>query len=231
MPIANLAFLGSTLRAEKGADITENAVVHVVDDDAEVRESLAELLKSVGWVVQTHASAEGFLDAYTPLLPGCLLVDVCMPGMSGLELQEQLAARGWDIPWVIITAHADVSMAVQAMSNGACGFLEKPYRSHELLELVKKAVTRACTTRGAKIRRRDLLARFEQLSPRERQVMKLVTAGAPNKQIAQQLGISERTVEVHRANVMKKLSAATLVELIHLAAEYQALQDSQGLID
>jgi len=231
MPIANLAFLGSTLRTEEEAKSTRHAVVHVVDDDAEVRESLAELLKSAGWTVQTHVSAESFLEDYTPLIPGCLLVDVCMPGMSGLELQQQLAARGWNIPWVIITAHADVSMAVQAMSNGASGFLEKPYRSQELLTLVKKAVAQDRASRGATIRRRDVIERFKHLSPRESQVMELVTAGAPNKQIAQQLGISERTVEVHRANVMKKLSAATLAELIHLAAEYRALQDNQGLFD
>jgi two-component system, LuxR family, response regulator FixJ len=209
--------------------ISEHAVVHVVDDDSDVRESLAELLQSIGMSVLTYASAEEFLEFYNPSAPGCLLVDVCMPGMSGLELQRQLAARQWHIPWIVITAHANISMAVEAMSDGACGFLEKPYRSHELLRLIKKAVARERTTRKDKQRRRELIARFGLLSPRERQVMELVTEGVSNKQIARQLGISERTVEVHRAKVMKKLSAATLVELINLAAEHRALQESLDL--
>jgi two-component system, LuxR family, response regulator FixJ len=212
--------------AGKEIDVPEHAVVHVVDDESKVRESLAELLQSMGWSVQTYASAEEFLENYDSSVPGCLLVDVCMPGLGGLELQQQLAARRWGIPWVVITAHANVSMAVEAMSKGASGFLEKPYRSHELLGLIKKAVALDRTTRRDSVRCRDLLGRFEHLSPRERQVMELVTAGAANKQIARELAISERTVEVHRAHVMKKLSAGTLVELVNLAAEYRALQGS-----
>jgi two-component system response regulator FixJ len=203
----------------------ENPVVYVVDDEAKVRESLAELLNSVGWNVLTYDSAEDFLDRYDPGIPGCLLVDVCMPGMSGLELQERLAARQLDIPWIVITAHADVAMAVKAMSDGASGFLEKPFRSHELLAVIQKAVQRDRTLRVDQARRGQLQARFERLSPREKQVMQLVTSGAANKHIARTLEISERTVEVHRAHLMKKLSAPTLVDLIHLAAEYQALSD------
>ena len=213
---------------KKEESISEHAVVHVVDDDADVRESLAELLQSIGMSALTYASAEEFLESYDPSAPGCLLVDVCMPGMSGLELQRQLTARQRHIPWVVITAHANVSMAVEAMANGACGFLEKPYRSHELLRLIKKAVAMERTTRKDELRRRELLARFELLSPRERQVMKLVTVGVSNKQIAKQLEISERTVEVHRAKVMKKLSASTLVELINLAAEHRGAARASG---
>jgi len=207
------------------SDILQRAVVHVVDDDSEVRESLAELLQSIGWRVQAYASGEDFLENFDPSVPGCLLVDVCMPGMCGLEVQQHLAARRLAIPWIVITAHANVSMAVHAMSNGACGFLEKPYRSHELLNLINKAIALDRSTRKGGIRRQEILARFEHLSPRERQVMELVTAGAPNKQIARELGISERTVEVHRSKVMKKLCAATLVELINLAAEYRVLRE------
>jgi two-component system, LuxR family, response regulator FixJ len=203
-------------------DCSEHAIVHIVDDESEVRESLAELLHSIGLSVSMYASAEEFLDRYVPSTLGCLLIDVCMPGMSGLELQQQLAERQLSIPWVVITAHANVPMAVQAMSRGACGFLEKPYRSHELLELIKKAIERNRATRGDELRRHDVLARFEQLSPRERQVMEMVTAGTANKHIACKLGISERTVEVHRAKVMKKLAATTLVDLVQLANEYRA---------
>lgn len=227
MTVANSDIQISTRGALRDENVAENSVVHVVDDDSEVRESLAELLQSIGLSVRAYASAEEFLKGYGPSTPGCLLVDVCMPGMSGLELQRQLAARQLSIPWIVITAHANVPMAVEAMSNGACGFLEKPYRSHELLALIKKAVARDRTGRQGKVRRREVLTRFKRLSPRERQVMELVTVGVANKQIARQLGISERTVEVHRAKVMKKLSATTLVELIHLEAEYRALQDSQ----
>jgi two-component system, LuxR family, response regulator FixJ len=218
------------LRSQHGeaneSDLKEQGVVHVIDDDSEVLKSLAELLQSIGLRVRTYASAEEFLESYDPSSSGCLLVDVCLPGMSGLELQQQLAARNWYIPWVVLTAHANVPMAVEAMSNGACGFLEKPYRSHELLGQIRKAIAHDRDTRVAKTRCRELLARFKNLSPRETQVMVLVTAGEPNKQIARQLGISERTVEVHRAKVMKKLSVATLVELINLAAEYRALGES-----
>jgi FixJ family two-component response regulator len=146
-----------------------------------------------------------------------------MPGMSGLELQERLVERRLEIPWVVITAHADVPMAVKAMSDGASGFLEKPFRSHELLAVIKKAVTQDQSLRVDQARRGHLQARFGRLSPREKQVLELVTQGAANKHIAQSLNISERTVEVHRAHVMKKLAASTLVELMRLAAEYQSL--------
>lgn len=209
-------------------DVGENSAVYVVDDDVKVRESLAELLHSIGMEVYTYATAESFLAGYEPDQPGCLLVDVCLPGMSGLELHEQLVARQTEIPWVVITAHADVAMAVKAMSEGACGFLEKPYRSHELLELIKKAVQREHETRLGRARRREILARFQLLSPREREVMEMVTSGAANKQAAKALGISDRTVEVHRANIMKKLRVDSPAELFSLAAEYRATCNTQN---
>ena len=205
---------------------TECPRVHVVDDDAEVRDSLAELLHSIGLDTHMYPSAEKFLAEYDPSMPGCVLVDVCLPGMSGIKLQEVIAERQLGIPCILITAHADVAMAVEAMSKGACGFLEKPYRSHELLELIKKAVQRDRSDRRGQLRRRDVLERFGQLSPREIEVVELVAEGAANKQIARRLGISERTVEVHRAKGMKKLGADTLVELIGLAVEYRAIKES-----
>ena len=205
---------------------TEYPVVHIVDDDTEVRDSLAELLDSIGLVAHAYASAEEFLAEYDPSTPGCVLVDVFMPGMSGLALQEQITERHLGIPCVVITGHANVSMAVEAMTKGACGFLEKPFRSHELLEVIKRAVQRDHTERSYQLRRRDVLERFSHLSSREIEVVELVAEGAANKQIARRLGISERTVEVHRAKGMKKLGADTLVELIGLALEYRAVKET-----
>jgi two-component system, LuxR family, response regulator FixJ len=204
---------------------SDSPVIHIVDDESKVRDSLAELLNSVGLCVAAYDSAEEFLARYDSAKPGCLLLDVCMPGMSGLELQERLRARHLDIPWIVITAHADVAMAVKAMTDGASGFLEKPFRSHELLRIIHNAMERDRAARLGQVRGSQLKERFDRLSPRERQVMEMVTTGAANKQIAKVLEISERTVEVHRAKVMKKLSAATLAELINLAAEYHALSD------
>jgi two-component system response regulator FixJ len=205
----------------------ESPVVHVVDDEPGVRESLVELLRSIGLEVHAHSSGEEFLADYDPSTPGCLLVDICMPGMSGLELHSQLVERGIGLPWIVLTGHADVAMAVEAMGMGACGFLEKPYRSHELLQLIKQAVEQGKKSYHTQLRRREVMTRFARLSPRELEVMNLVTEGAANKQIATRLGISERTVEVHRSRVMKKLSADTLVELLSLGIEYRAIQERE----
>lgn len=209
------------------SNFTNSPVVHVVDDEPDVRESIAELLQSIGLEVHAHASGEDFLAHFEPTMPGCLIVDVCMPGMSGLELHRRLAERGISIPWIVITGHADVAMAVEAMTKGASGFLEKPYRSHELLQAIKRAVEQERKTRDTQLRRRAVLARFARLSPREMEVMNMVTEGAANKHIARRLGISERTVEVHRAKVVKKLSVDTLVELISLGIEYRAIKEAQ----
>ncbi len=192
----------------------QSATVFVVDDDQAVRQSLEMLIKSVGHSVLTYRSAQDFLDAYDPEKPGCLVLDIRMPGMSGLELQKTLRQRHIDIPTIFITGHGDVPVAVRALKDGAFEFLEKPFSKQMLLEHIRDAIKadeERRTQRGASNR---MEARMSSLTERERQVMDLVVEGKVNKEIAAALGLSKKTVEVHRANVMQKLQADSIAELV-----------------
>jgi RNA polymerase sigma factor (sigma-70 family) len=196
--------------------VLDAAVIHVVDDDAALRRSVVFLLESVGWSVVAHASAEEFIDRYQPGTPGCLVLDIRMPAMSGLELQQALTARAIVVPVIFITGHGDISLAVQAMKQGAYDFIEKPYKDHVLLDAVARAVRRGRETLEAERRRDGALAALAQLSPREQEVARLVAQGLPNKLIGRELGISEKTVHVHRQHIMEKTSAGSAAELARL---------------
>jgi len=195
----------------------DQCLVHVVDDDAGLRRSLRFLLESVGWKVQLHASAEEFLEVATvPLQPSCLLLDIRMPTMSGLELQQVLYERGIHLPILFMTGHADVSMAVQAMKSGAADFIEKPFKDQVVLDAVAAAVRRSAeAVQEARIRA-EAVALLAALSPREREVARLVALGQPNKLIAAALGISEKTVHIHRQHVMEKAGLSSAAELARL---------------
>lgn len=193
-------------------------IVHVVDDDDAVRRFLGGLIESVNLRVQASASAQEFLDAYETGRPGCILLDIRMPGMSGLEFQKELIKRAIDLPVIIITAHGDVQAAVQVMKAGAFDFIEKPFSNEMLLDRVQTAVSQSLRSSNGRIRKEDVARRLERLTPRERQVMSLVVAGETNKGIARQFDISERTVENHRAKVMGKTGAKSLAELVRMIA-------------
>lgn len=192
------------------------ATVFVIDDDEAIRDSLRLLLKSVGLPVRTCASAQEFLPAYDPRQPGCLVVDIRMPGMSGLELQQQLNLQGATIPLIFITGHGDIPMAVEAMQHGAFDFLQKPFRDQDLLDRVQRALERDRTMRTQLKATDQIRERLESLTPREREVLDLVTAGKPNKVMAGDLGVSQRTVEIHRARVMEKMQAGSLAHLVRM---------------
>jgi two-component system, LuxR family, response regulator FixJ len=196
----------------------EDCVIHVVDDDTAFRRSLVFLLESVGWRVAAHASAEDFLAACEtpPEDLGCLVLDIRMPMMSGLELQQMLRSRGWPTPIVFITGHGDVELAVQAMKRGASDFLEKPFKDQALLDAVALAVRRGGEERVRAASSREADAVLRRLSPREREVAKLVAQGRPNKVVARALGISEKTVHVHRQHVMEKADVGSAAELARL---------------
>lgn len=194
----------------------DTSLIHVVDDDEAMRRSLLFLFDSVGWRAQAHASAEAFLAAYQPGVPGCLVLDVRMPGMSGLELQQVLRAQGRSLPIIFITGHGDVSLAVQAMKQEACDFLEKPFRDQVLLDAVAQAVRRSARQLAAARRHEQAHALLERLSPREREVAVRVAHGLPNKLIAREMDISEKTVHVHRQHVMEKTHTGSAAELARL---------------
>jgi len=192
------------------------ATVFVVDDDEAVRDSLALLLRSVELAVETFGSANQFLDSYDPAAPGCLILDVRLPGMSGLELQQKLADDGADLPIVFITGHGDVPMAVRAMRRGAVDFLQKPFSNQDLLDRVQQALTEQSHRRRQSESKAEIAQRIQSLTPRENEVMELIVEGLPNKVIANRLGMSQRTVEVHRASVMRKMQADSVAQLVHL---------------
>jgi FixJ family two-component response regulator len=193
--------------------------VFLVDDDASVLESLTLLMRSVGLRTQTFASAGAFLDTYNDARPGCLVLDVRMPGMSGPELQQALAARGSSLPIVFLTAHGDIPLAVDAIKAGAVDFIQKPFRDQDLLDVVQRALREHVRTRGARVERERIAARLATLTSREREVMEMVVDGRTNKVIARDLGISQRTVEIHRARVMQKMEAESVSELVRLALQ------------
>ena len=192
--------------------------IHLVDDDAAFRRSLVFLLESMGWPVQAHASAADYLDAGLPALEqtGCLLLDVRMPGMSGLELQQALIARGCHLPVVFITGHGDVELAVQAMKHGAFDFLEKPFRDQRLLDVVSAALRQREADLVSSERAQQAGDRLARLSPREAEVARLVAQGLPNKLVARELDISEKTVHIHRQHVMEKAEVGSAAELARL---------------
>lgn len=196
--------------------MNRNTSVYVVDDDDAVRSSLRLLLKSVGIPAVSFGSARDFLAAYDPDVPGCLVLDVRMPGMSGLELQEELNRIGAIIPVIFITGHGDIPMAVEAMQHGAFDFLQKPFRDQDLIDRVQRALVADAANRKALDEGHQIAERFESLTPREREVLALVTQGKANKVMAGDLGVSQRTVEIHRARVMEKMGANSLAQLVRM---------------
>lgn len=195
------------------------ATVFVVDDDEAVRTSLRLLLKSVGLPVETFASAQEFLDQFDPDRAGCLVLDIRMPGMSGLELQQQLNERHSIMPVVFITGHGDVPMAVEAMQAGAVDFIQKPFRDQDLIDRINRALEKDREMRTELRERDEIRRRMSQLTPREREVLELVTQGKANKVIAGDLNVSQRTVEIHRARVMEKMGANSLAHLVRMVIE------------
>jgi FixJ family two-component response regulator len=191
--------------------------VFVVDDDEAVRDSLRWLLEANGYRVQCFSSAEAFLEAYQPAQIGCLILDVRMTGMSGLELQERLIADGATLPIIFVTGHGDVPMAVSTMKKGAMDFIEKPFDEAELRRLVERMLERARAESTSAQQHRAAAERLGKLTAREQQVLERIIAGRLNKQIADDLGISIKTVEAHRANIMEKLNVNTVADLLRLA--------------
>ena len=197
--------------------MTADATIFVVDDDAPVRDSLCALLGARGWHVESFESAEAFLAAFDPRRPGCLIVDVRMPGMDGLSLQAHLNARRIDIPVIVVTGHGDVPLAVRAMKAGAVDFIEKPYAFEVIDAAVRRAIDRLRSKAAADPAMAEIAARAAQLTPREREVMEQMAIGHPNKIIAHNLAISPRTVEIYRAGVMDKMQASSLAHLVRMA--------------
>lgn len=197
-------------------------VVFVVDDDPAMRDSLRWLIESTGLNVETFGDAQTFLARIRPDLPGCLVLDVRMPGMSGLDLQAELTRRGIGLPTIVVTGHAEVPMAVRAVKAGAIDFIEKPFSDQLLLDRVRQGIEMDRLEREGRARRADVLRRMSLLTQREREVLDLVVAGRANKEIAATLRLSPKTVEVHRAHVMEKMQASSVAELVRLALFAQA---------
>jgi len=200
----------------------QDPVVFVIDDDRMIREGLQSLIRSVGLRVETFASAQEFLGAKRPDAPACLVLDVRMPGLSGLDLQLKLRDDGIPIPIIFITGHGDIPMSVRAMKEGAHEFLTKPVRGQDLLDAVQKALASDRALRQERREANEIRGRFESLTPREKEVLDLVVAGLLNKQIADQLGMSELTVKTHRAHVMEKTHADSLAHLVRMAEKLKA---------
>lgn len=196
--------------------IQSEPTVFIVDDDSSVLKGLSRLMKSVELNEETYSSAQDFLDSYNPEQPGCLLIDMRMPGISGLELQEILQSMNILIPTIIITGYGEVTDAVQAMKNGAIDFIEKPFKGQYLIDQVHKAIAEDAQIRKKQAQQQVVSASLALLTPREREVMDLVIAGKANKVIALELGLSMKTVEFHRAHVMKKMKADSVAELVDM---------------
>jgi FixJ family two-component response regulator len=192
-------------------------IVYVIDDDPSVRKALGRLVKTAGLRVEVCASAEEFLEHSLPEGPACVILDVHMPGLNGLDLQHALAARDASLPIVFITGDGDIPMTVRAMKAGAEDFLLKPFNDHELLAAVRHALARSAQTRQAQAGLAEIRARANALSPREREVMALVVEGMLNKQVGHQLGVTEKTIKAHRAQVMRKMQADSLAQLVRMA--------------
>ena len=195
----------------------EEAIVFIVDDDASVREALSNLFRSVGLQVETFGSAHEFLQCKLPNAPSCLILDIRLPRLSGLDFQAELAKADIRIPIIFMTGHGDIPMTVRAMKAGAVDFLTKPFRDQDMLDAVTAAIERDRNSRDEAKALSDLQALFATLTPRERQVMNLVTAGLMNKQIAAEIGLAEITVKIHRGHIMRKMGAKSLPDLVRMA--------------
>jgi len=202
---------------QRGATSEQQPTIIVIDDDASMRRALDNLLKSVGFAVELFASPQEFLQSERPDRPGCIVLDVRFPGRSGLDMQHDLANSDTQLPIIFITGYGDVPMSVRAMKAGAVEFLTKPFRDQDLLDAVGAALEADHTRRAGEMRLAELRARSDTLTARERQVMSLVVAGRLNKQIAGELGVSEMTVKMHRRQVMRKMQAAGVAQLVRLA--------------
>ncbi len=207
----------------KSNTLPQKPAVFIVDDDVAVRDALKFLMRSVGHPVETFASALDFLDAYHDDRPGCLVLDIRMPGMSGLELQDKLVERRAIMPIIFITGHGDVPMAVEAMQAGAMDFIQKPFRDQDLLDRINQALEKDAANRQALKELNSIRERLASLTPREREVMNLVVHGKANKVIAGDLDLSQRTVEIHRARVMEKMQASSLAHLVRMVIEVDEL--------
>lgn len=199
--------------------MSAEGTVFIVDDDEAIRESLRALVETEGYSVQAFDSAHGFLGGFTSPKVGCLVVDVRMPGMGGLELQAELIARGASLPVIMVTGHGDIPLAVQAMKAGAVDFIEKPYNDHQLLDTIGRALDMARNRHSENSVAQEAKERVASLTPREAQVLAHLIAGRANKVTAYELGISPRTVEIHRAHVMEKMQARSLSDLVRMALE------------
>ena len=208
---------------------SEKLTVYVVDDNEDIRELLKVLIDSMGHDVQTFANALDFLDVYQPRRPGCLVLDLRLPGMSGLTLQERLIKDRMNLPIIFISGHADVSAATVAMKNGAIDFIEKPFTSQILLDRIQDAIAQSVESYRQREEVDQLSRRFKQLTPREHQVLDLIVAGRLNKQIAGDLGLSEKTVETHRAQIMRKLHVDHVAPLVKMAVAVKGAQKSLQL--
>ena len=197
----------------------QRPTIFVVDDDSAVRDALKLLLRSVGQSVETYGAGSEFLEAYSEDRPGCLVLDIRMPGMSGLELQQKLNEKHSILPIIFITGHGDVPMAVEAMQAGAVDFIQKPFRDQDLIDRINQALEKDTSNRAALGERNDIRRRIETLTPREREVLDLVVHGKANKVIAGDLKLSQRTVEIHRARVMEKMQASSLAHLVRMVLE------------
>jgi len=200
-------------------DPDKKSTVYVVDDDQAIRHAMELLMRSVGLVYEIFHSGDDFLTNHTNDRAGCLVLDIRMPGLGGLELQEKLNEMGSTLPIIFISGHGDVPMAVEAMQKGAVDFIQKPFRDQELLDRISEAIETDQERRSAREEKSEVLGKIEKLTNREHQVLDLVVTGKPNKVIAYELGVSQRTVEIHRARVMEKMQAKSLADLVrmHLA--------------
>ncbi|MEN8213085.1 MAG: response regulator transcription factor [Pseudomonadota bacterium] len=204
--------------------MSKSPTVFIVDDDEVVRDALTLLMESVGLEVVVFASAQEYLEQFDEELPGCLITDVRMPGISGLDLQARLAAENIHPPVIIITGHGDVPMAVRAVQAGAVDFLEKPFNNQAMLDCVHRAIEMDAKQRGESSRLQEIEVRYQSLTPREKEVLQLVIEGMRNKNIAFDLGISQSTVEVHRSRVMEKMEAKTLSDLMRMTLAMDLLK-------